>query len=235
MMALQSRHACISYDRPGPLPQAAELCQSFILDNGAFAAWRKGGAVDVEGFAEWCRQWHRHPGFDWLLMPDVIDGTEDDNTRMRAKWSRVAGDLWSDSVPIWHLHESTEVLDYLCHAFGRVAIGSSGAFSEIGTTAWWGRMNQAMAVACDDDGRPRAKLHGLRMLDPTVFSAFPFASADSTNVARNAGNDARWKGAYVPTTNYVRALVLMDRIEGHASASRWHPDGSPTRNYELFG
>ncbi len=45
-------------------------------------------------------------------------------------------------------------------------------------------MAQAMAQACDL-GRPRVKLHGLRMLDVEVFSRLPLASADSTNVARN--------------------------------------------------
>lgn len=85
-------------------------------------------------------------------------------------------------------------------------------------------MAEAMGAACDDDGRPRAKLHGLRMLDPRVFSCFPFSSADSTNVARNIGIDQAWaSNAYAPASQYTRALVLMERIERHASASRWVP------------
>jgi len=43
-------------------------------------------------------------------------------------------------------------------------------------------MNEAMRTICDDAGQPPCRLHGLRMLDPDVFTQFPFASADSTNI-----------------------------------------------------
>jgi len=42
-----------------------------------------------------------------------------------------------------------------------------------------------MEVCCDADGMPKTKLHGLRMLDPVIFSHMPLSSADSCNVARN--------------------------------------------------
>jgi hypothetical protein len=38
------------------------------------------------------------------------------------------------------------------------------------------------------------RLHGLRMLNPEVFSRLPFASADSTNIGRNIGIDQAWRG-----------------------------------------
>ena len=97
-------------------------------------------------------------------------------------------------------------------------------------------MAEAMDVACDSDGYPKAKLHGLRMLDPTVFSHFPFASADSTNVARNCGLDVRWNGPYAPRSRRMRALILMERIEAHAAAHRWAGSGvGAAQNGELFG
>ena len=96
-------------------------------------------------------------------------------------------------------------------------------------------MAEAMAVACDVDGCPRTKLHGLRMMDPTVFSHVPFASVDSTNVARNTGLDTRWRGPYQPMTPQVRGLVLVDRIEGHAAANRWSGSAGIQKNLELVG
>jgi hypothetical protein len=74
-----------------------------------------------------------------------------------------------------------------------------------------------MDAICDEEGRPTCKLHGLRMLDPTIFSQLPFASADSTNVAQNIGIDQKWRHAYAPVTKAARALVMADRIEHHAS------------------
>jgi hypothetical protein len=236
LMALSRRHACVSFAEPGHLAAVAELCQSFILDNGAYSAWSNGKELDVEGYADWVRDWVKHPGFDWCLMPDVIDGSEDDNARMRAKWWRIAPDLWKHSVPVWHLDEPLEILKTFCNSNPQIAFGSSGEYREIGTGSWWQRMAEAMDVVTDSDGRPRAKLHGLRMLDPTVFSHFPFSSADSTNVARSIGLDGRWNASYAPRSKEMRALIMMERIESHASASRWvGSGGGAAKNHELFG
>jgi hypothetical protein len=237
VMALQSRHACVSFAHPDQAEIVAELCQSFILDNGAFSAWKRGESMDVSGFADWVRLWHRHPAMDWYVMPDVIDGSDADNIAMRARWfDSVDDSAWDMGVPVWHLNESLETLESLCDSYSRVAIGSSGEYAEIGTGKWWGRMADAMSAACDAEGQPKAKLHGLRMLDPTVFSHFPFASADSTNVARNIGIDTRWSGPYSPRSRRMRALIMMERIEAHASASRWCGSGGGAgKNEELFG
>jgi hypothetical protein len=78
-------------------------------------------------------------------------------------------------------------------------------------------MSEAMSVACDDLGRPRCKLHGLRMLDPEIFGRLPLSSADSTNAAVNSGSLSRF-GMYKPPTASQRAAVIADRIEAHNSA-----------------
>lgn len=77
-----------------------------------------------------------------------------------------------------------------------------------------------MASICDDRGRPSCRLHGLRMLDPAIFSRLPFASADSTNAAVNGGSISRF-GMYVPPTAGQRAEVIASRIEAHNSAAAW--------------
>lgn len=229
MMALKGRHACVSFAAPECLAQVAEVCQSFILDNGAFSAWTRGERLDIDGFRDWVDVWARHPACDWFLIPDVIDGDEQANDALLQGWG-------PHGVPVWHLHESLSRLDRLCTDFHRVAFGSSGQFSQPGSPLWWGRMTEAMGVCCDGEGRPRAKLHGLRMLDPTIFSHLPFSSADSTNVARNIGMDTAWERVpYAPKSKRTRALILLERIELHASASRWCDTRGVKQNMELFG
>jgi hypothetical protein len=231
----QGRHACVSFEHPQQTARAFEVCQSVMLDNGAFSKWKKGGEVDIFGYADWVAQYERHPSFDWCLIPDAIDGDEADNERLIAEWfnTRVARDL---SVPVWHMHESLERLTRLVHSYPRIALGSSGSFATIGTPGWWERMAQAMAVCCDAEGRPVTRLHGLRMLSPTVFSHIPLASADSTNVARNIGIDKSWKGPYRPVSNATRALVLAERIESHVAAARFNAEAWGTQhNLELIG
>ena len=225
----------VSFAHPGQVQAAAEICQSFTLDNGAFSVWKTGKALDLDALAEWVGLWVRHPGCDWYCIPDAIGEDHNANSKMRSCWAnKVSGRVWDRGVPIWHLHEPIEVLrEFLDWPVGRVAIGSSGQFSDIGTPQWWARMAEAMEILCDQDGMPKVRIHGLRMLDPTIFSHFPFSSADSTNVARNVGIDSRWSGPYAPRSRKVRALIMMDRIESHASAWRWCK--SAGKNEELFG
>lgn len=207
------RHALVSFAYPGDLPIVAEMCQSFVLDNGAFTAWRQGTELDRDGYYKWVDTYHRHPSFDWALIPDVIDGTEEQNDRLLEEWpAHLSG------VPVWHLHESIERLMALAEEYPTVALGSSGEFSHPGSKVWWGRMHDVMQQVCDEHGRPPCKLHGLRMLAPKVFTKLPLSSADSTNAAVNAGSKGRF-GMYLPVTASQRACVIADKVESYNSAA----------------
>lgn len=212
---LMGRHALVPFPRRDDMGIVADVCQSFVFDNGAFTVWKQGGQLDVPRYVEWCDQWHRHPGFDWALIPDVIEGNEVENDALLADWPRhIRG------VPVWHLHESIDRLVRLGNEWNVVALGSSGKWATPGTSEWWSRMTAAMNALCDKHGRPPCRLHGLRMLDPAVFSKLPLASADSTNAAVNSGSLDRF-GIYTPPTASQRAAVIAERIEAHNSAPHW--------------
>lgn len=219
----RGRHAFVSFAAPGQIETAAGVSQSFALDNGAFSLWKAGKATDWPSYYAWCEEWLAHPGCDWAVIPDVIDGDERANDDLLADWP-----FRGRGVPVWHLHESVERLERLCGSFERVALGSSGQFATVGSPRWWIRMAEAMNAICDDAGRPAAKLHGLRMLDPDVFSRLPFSSADSTNVAQNIGIDSAWRGTYTPANKETRAQVIAERIEQFNSAPRWNPQAVQT-------
>jgi hypothetical protein len=229
--AFAGRHGMVSFEHPDQIENAAEVCQSVVLDNGAFSAWKQKKAHDFSGYAAWCDKWLKHPAVDWCVIPDVIDGDEEANDDLLASWP-VNG---YQSVPVYHLHESLERLERLCDAYPRIALGSSGRWSDPGSKGWWKRMADVMAACCDEEGAPLIKLHGLRMLDPVIFSHLPFASADSCNVARNVGIDQAWNGPYAPRSRAMRALIMMERIEAHASAARWSPSMGVQHNLELLG
>ncbi len=221
-MALwERRHAMVSFARPDQIELAAEVCQSFSIDNGAYSFWKGGEKPDWKAYADVLDKWSRHPGFDFAIIPDVIDGTEQENDDLISAWFNDSPKRYM-SVPVWHMHESLKRLHRLAglHPW-RVALGSTAEYAQVGSVAWWERMTAAMGVVCDKEGRPMCKLHGLRMLNPTIFSYLPLSSADSTNVARSIGLDDKWDSPYCPRSREVRALVLADRIEQHASASRW--------------
>jgi len=216
---LSGRHGLVPFGRPDNLGIALEVCQSVVLDNSAFSLWRAGGGdVDVAGYHAWVHTVARHPAVDWCLIPDKIDGTEQDNSELVTLWLRMG--CLVESVPVWHLHESLEWLDYLVSNFRTVAFGSSGEWATPGTSDWWQRMGEAMTIACDEKGRPRCRLHGLRMLDPSIFKDLPLTSADSTNAAVNGGSINRF-GMYPAPTSGQRAEVIASRIEAYQSAPSW--------------
>ena len=218
---LSGRHALVSFWRPEDIGTAAEVCQSFCIDNGAFSAWKSGEPItDWRPYYKFVEAWNNHPSFDWAVIPDVIDGTEEDNDDLIDEWGN---DCCSGrGVPVWHLHESLDRLERLIATHDRISIGSSGEWPTPGVKKWWDRMADAMEVACDSEGRPLARLHGLRMLDPAIFHQLPLASADSTNAVRNSSNYSRF-GQYLPPNASTRMSIIAERIEKHQSAATWVP------------
>jgi hypothetical protein len=209
-VAIRAGHAFVSFAHPGQLGLAVAACQSFALDNGAFPAWRRGDAVtDWSGYYAFAAAAKRYPHCDFAVLPDVIDGAEADNDALLGEWPLPR---WF-GAPVWHLHESLDRLARLAADWPRVCLGSSGEFAQVKSPAWWQRMRQAMRTICDDAGQPRCRLHGLRMLDPAVFTRFPFASADSTNIGQNIGIDTAWRGTYQPPTKESRTQLMRARVE----------------------
>lgn len=221
-------HAFVSFARPDQIALAAEVSQTFAVDSGAFSSWTKGVNMDVVAYADWVQTWGRHPGFDWCLIPDVIDGDEKENDSLISRWCASVSERVS--VPVWHMHESIARLQRLTEDWPRVALGSSGRYASVGSEAWWGRMRDAMDAVCDADGRPRTKLHGLRMLNSEVFTRLPLSSADSTNLAQNHSAVSLQYGL----TDGTGAAVLQSRIESKQSASAWNRGASGFSMFEAI-
>ncbi|MCZ2079322.1 MAG: hypothetical protein LC130_30515 [Bryobacterales bacterium] len=212
----RKHHAMISFARKEQIDVAAEHASSFALDNGAFSLWR-GGRRQAGWccYYRWVESWRNHPGFDFAIIPDVIDGSEEEDDDLLAEWP------FLDGVPVYHLHESPERLLRLAQSYSRIALGSSGPYRSTCTLRWWDRMREIMTLLCDDTGYPIAKLHGLRMLAPKILEHLPLSSADSAMVARNVNQDRKWSGSFAPRRKAARALVLRDRIEDSACTTKW--------------
>jgi hypothetical protein len=173
LLRLAGRCFCISYAQPQDVAICHQIGQSVMLDNGAFSAWRRGLAVDWPGYYRWTEVWLRHPT-TWAVIPDVIDGTGEDNDRLLEQWPH--GDR---GAPVWHMHEPLDRLAQLCERWPRVCIGSSATYSVVRSPAWHRRM---IEIWNSVDGLPW--LHMLRGMS-LAGSKYPFASLDSTDIGRN--------------------------------------------------
>ena len=215
--AWHARHAFISFAHPQQLGLAAHLTQSFALDNGAFSFWKTGTVVRWSDYYAWVAEWINHPGFDFAVIPDVIDGSITDNDALATEWPFRK----DQAAVVWHINEPIDRLVRLAYTYPRVCIGSSGAFDVKEPHRFLSRAKTAIRFICDSDDRPVCKLHGLRMLNPLIFTNLPLASADSTNIAINIGRDVNWsKGTYQPKSKDVRAFVMAERIERNTSSNR---------------
>ena len=213
---LRARHALIPFPRPDDISIAAEVCQSFILDNGAFSAWRAGSPVDDwTDYYSWVGAWKYHPGFDWAIIPDVIDGTEEENDSLLEEWPHGI----HLGVPVWHFDESLERLEYLASRWPRVALGSSGKYAKVGTPEWWVRAREVFSRICNRDGYPIVKLHGLRMLSSKIITKLPLSSGDSTNAARHPNRVISKLKGYVLPTRGVSMAIIAANIENQTAAS----------------
>lgn len=174
---LGGRHFCVSYADPRDVERAHELGQSVMLDNGAFSAWRIGKPTDWPGYYAWCDRWLDHPN-TWAVIPDVITGTAEDQDDLIRQWPH-----GSRGAPVWHMHEPVERLLRLIDHWPRVCIGSSEDYARVLSPAWKARMD-AVWNTIEASGMRTPWLHMLRGMQCVKYD-WPFASVDSTDVARN--------------------------------------------------
>lgn len=207
LLELAGRHFCVSFSAAGDAKTCHEIGQSVMLDNGAFSLWRRGLETDWPAYMDWAEPWLDFPT-TWAVIPDVIDGDEDSNDLLLGSWS---GRQLPRGAPVWHLHESLERLQRLACGYERVCFGSSGAYREVGTSQWHRRVSEAFDAIADPGGRV-PWIHMLRGL-ALAGSHYPFASADSTNAARNHAGS--WRRAPRPIT------AIISEIDSRQCPARW--------------
>lgn len=175
---LAGRNFCVSFAEPRDVEVCHQIGQSVMLDNGAFTAWKQGGEVDWGDWRRWVEPWLDYRT-TWAVIPDVIEGEECENDELVRHFTS----LGEQVVPVWHLHETLERLQRLVFEFGRVCFGSSRHYSVVGNETWRRRVGDAFNAIVEPSGRV-PWVHMLRGMS-LVGSEFPFASVDSTDIARN--------------------------------------------------
>jgi len=226
---VRNRFVLVPWKRPEDLEMSLCNARGVMVDNSAFSFWSSGETPDWNEYIKWCAKIARHPRFDFALIPDVIDGTEKDNADLISLWDKKAyHPVYIEGCPVWHLHESFARLEGFRDRYRRVAIGSSGQYSSPGVGDWWDRMNDVFDILCDEDGFPRTKVHGLRMLASNIVSTYPFASCDSTNAAQNGVRVA----SQIKADDLWGKQTIAQRIEMIQSPARW--DRKATEQGLLF-
>lgn len=201
---MAGRHFCVSHAHPQDLQRCLQIGQSVMFDNGAFSQFTKGREVDVKSYYAWLEPILNPP--HWAVIPDKINGDLADQQQLLSTWPRETFG-YDNAAPVFHLHMPLHHLNALVLGYPKVCLGSSGQYWQIGTPAWCARMDEVFNYLSRQFGR-MPWIHGLRMLDQTD-GGWPFASADSTNVAQNFKRDSGC------------AESKAARIDARQPAARW--------------
>lgn len=200
LLELTGKHFCVSHAAPKDISVCHQIGQSVMLDNGAFSAWRSGKPTNWGKYYEWVEEWSCPT--TWAVIPDIITGTAEDQDALLAQWpANLIG------APVWHMHEPIDRLVKLCDDWPRVCVGSSGDYATVGNERWHARMTAAFNRLAH---RRTPWLHMLRGMSLSG-SIYPFASVDSTDVARNH---------HLP---HKSARAMADRWDAIQCPTSWQP------------
>jgi len=174
---MAGKHFCVSFAHPNDADWCLAHGQSVMWDNGAFSLYTKGKVVDWSKFYDWVEPRLGHP--HWAVVPDVIGGDVEQNVQLINEWPHPK----QFSAVVWHMGEPIDhLLNLVDLGFAKICFGSSGAYWQVGSESWERRCNEAFNELENRGLRPW--IHMLRGL-ALAGDRWPFASADSVNVARN--------------------------------------------------
>ena len=174
---MAGKHFCVSFARPDDADRCMSIGQSVMWDNGAFTSFTKGKQLDFNAYYDWLQNKLGHP--HWCVIPDVIGGSVQEQKELIKKFP-YPKEL---SSPVWHLNLDLDYLLFLTDTYPKVCFGSSGEYWNVGDEKWSARIDVAFNLLAKKN-KFIPHIHMLRGLS-LGGTKYPFASADSTNVARN--------------------------------------------------
>lgn len=217
---------CVSFADPRQIEKIIKLQNPngmLLLDNGAFSHWKQGkGQIDRQKFFDWANDIQRQSDVAVAVVPDIIEGDEEQNWMEAAYAVRELSDFPERLAFVWHMDDSMEQLKRAATLFNVVAIGSCAEYDiQKNRPAYMQRLKEASRmldwVEVSRGRRPWVHLmRGVAVLP----EAIRFESADSTNVARNH-NRTRGQPEHVATmvarVNQPTALAAAQAKVGPTS------------------
>lgn len=167
----------------------------FFLDSGAFSAWTRGTAIDLDEYCEFIRANIHH--LDVYAALDVIPGqlgqiaTHDER-------EEAADQSWRnylymrreglDPLPVFHYGEEFKHLDRMLeYGCDYIGIGGLVGVPSARRRLW---LDALFDYITDADGRARVKTHGFGMTSIPLIFRYPWYSVDSTTWLRVTASGA---------------------------------------------
>ena len=164
---------------------------SFMLDSGAFSAWRRGQTILVKDYIDFATQYE--DVFDSIVSLDVIPG--DHGEARTAKQVRAAIEESKQNhfemksaglspIPVFHQDEPFDYLEWLVDQ-GEPYIGISPSGDRAAMSIAW--FDDVFRILTDCEGYPVVKTHGFGVTTPKILHRYPWYSVDSLAWSIKAG------------------------------------------------
>lgn len=207
LQKMGGKHFCVPFSDARDADWCLANAQSVMWDNGAFSIWKRGITIDWNKLYEWLASRLGQP--HWAVVPDVINGTVEENLELIKQWPFHK----NVSAVVWHLNEGLDhLLRLIDLGFSKICFGSTEEYDPVGGQAWE-RLMDFIFNALEQRGLiGPIWIHALRGLW-LAGDIYPFASGDSTNIARNFKN----------TNRYVCPERMARRIDAIQCPISWAP------------
>lgn len=196
---------------------------TFFLDSGAYSAWSRGTAIDIDEYVAFIKANIEH--IEVYASLDVIPGKPGPSGATTAEREEAAEQSWRnylymrsedlDPLPVYHYGEDMKHLDRMLD-YGCDYIGIGGLVSIPGPLrrAWLDRVFKRLTTA---DGLPIVKTHGFGMTAIPLVFRYPWYSIDSTTWIQITANG----GVYLPAL--VNDEFVFDRVPASITVSTSNP------------
>lgn len=192
---------CVSYSDKRDADWCLSNATSVMWDNGAFSSFTQGRRFKPSDFAKWVEP--RLSPLHWAVVPDVIGGDVNDQRVRISNWPHKA----EVSAPVWHMNLPIDWMLEITDNWPRFCFGSSREYWSVGSDAWKRRADEAWDALVKRGLMPWVHmLRGLKLSG----KQWPFASADSVNVARNY------------KSRRIDPLLMARKIDTQQCPIRWN-------------
>lgn len=148
-----------------------------FLDSGAFSAFTQGAEIDLNEYVKFCRD-----NEDFIEMASVLDGIGDPQKTYENQIEMERQGVCP--LPCFHYGEDERYLEWYIENYTYITIGGLVPISKPEQRAWldkiWSR------YLCDENGRPKLKVHGFGLTTVDMMSRYPWHSVDSSTWIQKA-------------------------------------------------
>lgn len=170
-----------------------------MLDSGAFSAWKRGVAIDIDEYCDYIKQ-HQHLLYSYVTL-DHIPGKPNvkrtlaeinHSAELSYKNQQYMKKLGLSPIPVFHMGEDFKWLRrYMDDGEPYIGISPAADLPQPAIRDW---LDRAFTVVCDKDGWPKVKTHGFGVASFDLLKRYPWFTADATSWALTAA----YGSIYVP-------------------------------------